>query len=550
MADPVYPPVLHVGRGRHRTTLRLRPHRTFIRFASDAQEGPIEDLLADFFVPWPRDGAPSGPAILAEPAFVSPSDPGSLNGRLRKRKARLVRVRAEDPQRAIIRAFLEEARNRSVRVEIASPVYVPAGEPSPTGAVAPVPATFVVTLREEALAGRAIGRIVDLGVDEDPTWPEAFGAIRRFTLDPDSDAHMIDDGYELLRQIRAVPGVLFAELDWAHVDPLLGTDEPEPPWHTSETRVDEALAGGQGDAGVTIAVIDTGFDLAHPALAGAWTADGRAFGDDEPTRVTFDAGDVTDPREDDPRWHGTAVAGLIAAEPVAETGGVAPGCSLLAVRIGGAFTDTTIAAAVMWAASLEEPRVRVMNLSLRSSGDHSSLEAAVRYAWRRGIVICAAAGNGVEYSRTRVVYPAALPQVIAVGACVQGGDRKRFGDGTGDWFSQYGLPMGVLAPGASIRTTDAEAVPGYIDQDYYDEFGGTSAAAPQVAGLAGLILSRMTAEERDAPRANAWVREAIERSCAPTPAERHYPYTTGGKPRSVAKGYGRMDAAAAVGAFG
>lgn len=130
----------------------------------------------------------------------------------------------------------------------------------------------------------------------------------------------------------------------------------------------------------------------------------------------------------------------------------------------------------------------VINLSLGCNCDTQTLENAVNYAWNKGSVVIAAAGNdGVSTT----FEPASYDNVIAVGA-VDRYDRKAS-------FSNYGTWVDVTAPGVSIAST--------MPNGGYAYMSGTSMAAPHVAGLAGLLASQ--------GRSNSNIRAAIEQTADP-----------------------------------
>jgi hypothetical protein len=119
------------------------------------------------------------------------------------------------------------------------------------------------------------------------------------------------------------------------------------------------------------------------------------------------------------------------------------------------------------------------------------MEQAVNYAWGRGAVLVAAAGNTGTETR---LYPAAYPEVIAVAST--GGNDQR------STFSNFGSGyINVAAPGELIYSTVPQHEPG---SDAYDTASGTSMATPHVSGLAGLLFSQ------EVTRANSLVRALIE----------------------------------------
>jgi thermitase len=240
----------------------------------------------------------------------------------------------------------------------------------------------------------------------------------------------------------------------------------------------EAWAISTGTPAITVAVIDTGIDYTHPDLAGNY-AGGYNFvsGDDNPM---------------DDHGHGTHVSGTIAAaldnptgDPAAAEGvvGVAPNARILAYKVcsaDGTCTDFAIEEALARAIT---DGAKVINMSLGSPDYSQSLNDAVQNAWNAGLVIVAAAGNN---GTTEAFYPAALDNVISVGAFDEDNNRAA--------FSNYGSSVDISAPGNVIMSTyplaacAASEVPGSIG--CYTWLSGTSMAAPHVSGAAALVWSR------------------------------------------------------------
>jgi subtilisin family serine protease len=222
------------------------------------------------------------------------------------------------------------------------------------------------------------------------------------------------------------------------------------------------LAGGVG-AGVVVAVLDTGVDPGHPALAGQLLAGVDAFG----LGVTNDLGngldDDGDGLVDEMTGHGTHVAGIIAQ--------VSPAASILPVRVldsdgvGGAF----FVAAGIFAAT--DAGADVINLSLGSTQDTFVVVDAIGESSGAGVVIAAAAGNS---SREQPVeYPAAYVGALGI-AATDANDSPSA-------FTNFGLPVDLAAPGTDIVST----YPGGL----YAVWSGTSMATPWVTGAAALLLS-------------------------------------------------------------
>lgn len=150
----------------------------------------------------------------------------------------------------------------------------------------------------------------------------------------------------------------------------------------------------------------------------------------------------------------------------------------------------------------------------------------------RGLVIIAAAGND---DASDIGFPASVDGVLAVGATDYCGNRKTptfttCGGDIGSWGSSYGAQLDIMAPGISIFPTDITGLSGFTTSSYNQYFGGTSAAAPIVAGVAGLMLSA-------APQlTELQVREFIQNSAVDL-------YTPG---RDDLSGYGLVNAPSAI----
>jgi serine protease AprX len=211
---------------------------------------------------------------------------------------------------------------------------------------------------------------------------------------------------------------------------------------------------------------------------------------------------------DDAYGHGTAVAGIIAGDGTASLGqyiGVAPQASLISLRVndgtGGAPTSA-IMNAILWAViNRNTYNIRVINLSLQASVQEtyrtSPIDAAVEYAWLKGLVVVVAAGNGGPDSA--LYAPANDPYVITVGATDDRGTVATTDDVLAG-FSSYGVTQDgftkpdFVAPGRRIITTLAPSstfavkYPSFMVGSQYIKLSGTSVAAPAVSGAAALYI--------------------------------------------------------------
>lgn len=223
----------------------------------------------------------------------------------------------------------------------------------------------------------------------------------------------------------------------------------------------------RSNSSVKVAILDTGIDQDHEDLAGKIVANQNC----------------TDSSTDDDLYgHGTHVAGIAAAVTNNSLGvaGLGYDASLMNVKVlgdNGSGYYSWIANCLVWAADPNQGGAKVVNMSLGGPFSSKTLEAAVNYAWSKGVVIVAAAGNSGNASPT---YPAYYKNVIAV-AATDVNDKKA------SW-SSFGKWVDVAAPGVEIYST----FPNHsnkIGKTNYDYASGTSMATPHVAGLAALVWS-------------------------------------------------------------
>ena len=262
--------------------------------------------------------------------------------------------------------------------------------------------------------------------------------------------------------------------------------------------------------GVGVAVIDSGIQTAHAALAGKVIAS-----------VSFATGE---PSTTDGFGHGTHVAGIIAGQASAAQGvtteyggGIAPGAHLVNVKVlnssGAGYTSDVIAGIQWTIANRGKYAIKVVNLSL----GHPQVEPcitdplclAAEQASAAGLVVVASAGNGGKDDKGREVYasistPGVSPSAITVGALVTWNTVTPDDDTVATYSSrgptkfEAGLKPDVVAPGNKIVSLAAKG--SYLLKAYPDLFvagnnnnaymrmSGTSMAAPMVSGGAALLL--------------------------------------------------------------
>ena len=297
------------------------------------------------------------------------------------------------------------------------------------------------------------------------------------------------------------PRVAYAEPDF--VAEVVGTpDDPSlgSQWGMVKVEAPKAWDVTTGSSSINIAILDTGVDLDHPDLA-----------DKVVSNVNFS----DSPTMDDVYGHGTHVAGIAAASTnngigVAGLGYDTTIMNVKVLRDNGSGFHSWIAAGIVWAV---DNGAKIINLSLGGGDTSQTLEDAVDYAWSKGVVVVAAAGNN---GNSYMMYPAAYPNCIAVAA------TNRY-DALASW-SNYGDWVDVAAPGTGIYST--------IKGGGYDYMAGTSMASPHVAGLAALVFTTVCDTNGDG-KLNDEVRSRIEATCDDVGL--------------TGIGYGRINAARAVG---
>ncbi len=221
-------------------------------------------------------------------------------------------------------------------------------------------------------------------------------------------------------------------------------------------------------AGITVAILDTGVQISHPALSGTWTTARYDFIDNDavPEDTANAIDEDVDGLVDEAVGHGTHVAGIVHL--------VAPDARLMPLRVldsdglGDAFT---IAQAIDFAI---EHGAQVINLSLGTASESDLLDNAVKRATQHGIVVISAAGN---LNSEEKQFPAAENCTLAVTSVGQTDVKSD--------FSNYGSWVDVAAPGEGIYSP--------LTGSGYGSWSGTSMSTPFVAGQAALIRSKSLA---------------------------------------------------------
>ena len=305
---------------------------------------------------------------------------------------------------------------------------------------------------------------------------------------------------QFIAELSAESGVLSVEEDrWMY--PMFTPNDAfySEQWHyyesTGGANLPDAWDQTTGE-GVVVAVIDTGStlhaDLNDNLIGGYDMIADSSIGRDGNGRDSDwrDSGDYCAQTGGNSSWHGTHVAGTIAAETNNGTGvaGVAFGAKILTLRALGACGGRTsdIADSIIWAAGGSVPGTpananpaQVINMSLGGSGSCDSVtQSAINLARNRGATIVVAAGN--ENRNASQATPANCSGVVTVAATTRSGGRAS--------FSNFGNVVDLAAPGQDIASTVDEGTRNPAG-DSYARYSGTSMAAPHVAGVAALLYA-------------------------------------------------------------
>jgi serine protease len=254
-----------------------------------------------------------------------------------------------------------------------------------------------------------------------------------------------------------------------------------------------------GTSSIIVAVVDTGVRFDHPDLAPNLLSTGFDFVSDPNTSGDGDGmdPDPTDPLTDLPGFHGTHVAGTIAAASNNGSGmaGVAWDVKIMPVRVLGLFggPDTDIINGIRYAAGLSNgsgqvppQRAQIINMSLGGAGLCSQTFQETLTAVRNaGVTVVVAAGNDAQNGNP-VESPASCQGVIAVGAVTRYAEWAPYSG-----FQPY---LFIAAPGGEMSDIFTGGVLSAFNrsatgQSLYQFSQGTSMAAPHVSGVVALMLS-------------------------------------------------------------
>ena len=229
-------------------------------------------------------------------------------------------------------------------------------------------------------------------------------------------------------------------------------------WHLPKAIFEPIWSRVTGK-GIKVAVLDTGCNP-HDVLPEP--VEGKSFIQGESWK--------------DGNGHGTHCAGTVLGR---EGIGVAPAASLLVGKVlsnRGSGSSESIAQGIIWAV---KAGADIISMSLGSSSPYQPMQDALKYAWTKGVIVVAAAGNSGYTGRANTIgYPGRYPETICIGAYRKDGQRASFSSG--------GREMDILCPGQDIISCST--------QNGFTGMSGTSMAAPFSAGLFALVKELMLRE--------------------------------------------------------
>jgi subtilisin family serine protease len=242
---------------------------------------------------------------------------------------------------------------------------------------------------------------------------------------------------------------------------------------------------------VTVAIIDQGVDFQHPELTGMeWKNskeifdnqdnDTNNFSDDISGWNFLDNSNTLTPQGS----HGTKLSGVI--KIISKKSGIEIKImSLIACAQNTGCNVPAVAKAIYYAT---DNGAKIINLSLGTDGYDSRLDEAILYAFKKNVVIVAAAGNG--NSKGQGIF---LDQNSISPICNDLGNNMILGVSASDsknnptTWANFGSCIDILAPAENIYTT---FTPKFDDNLYYGYVEGSSYSAAEVAGIAAIIISK------------------------------------------------------------
>lgn len=348
--------------------------------------------------------------------------------------------------------------------------------------------------REEVVAGEIIVKL------KGEASAEAVGGRNGFEIGERGyrDAYVImrggsGDEHSNAKKIAADPDVEWAEPNylrqptaidsrlWAFLNPgglrmtyTSGGTGFIPDSYTSISDADEdnVEAYGAGGSAVVIGSLDTGVDLVHPEFLAGQLIAGKDWTTKKPGALPTDVD-----------GHGTHTTGTMAGKTVGVAGvsGAGANVKVFVQKVCGRQGCPTTAIVDAIRAAADYPDMVAMNLSLGGLSLSTAEKDAIAYATSKSVLVIASAGNG---GNGAVACPACDENAISV-AATDWRDAKTS-------YSQFGPGLDIAAPGGECysNTTPEGCIYSSYKGGGYAWLQGTSMAAPQVTGTAGVVASK------------------------------------------------------------
>ncbi|MCL2065360.1 MAG: S8 family serine peptidase [Candidatus Cloacimonetes bacterium] len=306
--------------------------------------------------------------------------------------------------------------------------------------------------------------------------PGQFRSIYKITLPTNDKAKVL----EAIEELRTIEGIESATPDYIVPialipnDPLWDHPGLWNMWGTHGVQAPDAWDITVGDHEVRVGIIDTGV-ASHTDLDANMSFTGWNFA--ENNSVTHDT-----------HSHGTRSAGIVGAVGNNNIGvvGVNWNVTMVPMKIvvggSGSSSGTIMTAAVNWATNNwgSDNELQILTMSFSGYGTITDLRAAIGNF--PGLFVWSAGNDGVNVDSRIPQYGSFnLPNLIAVGAIDVNGQRSVWGGGQSSAYSASGDHVHVFAPGTDGWTTGLN--------NGYQDYGGTSMAAPHAAGVAALLMS-------------------------------------------------------------
>lgn len=232
-----------------------------------------------------------------------------------------------------------------------------------------------------------------------------------------------------------------------------------------EDNVEGYAAGGSP---VVVGSIDTGADMDHPEYVGRTIAGKDWYNND------------ANPEDDD--GHGSHTTGTMVGTNVGIAGvaGAASNVTVYVQKVCGRRGCPTAAIVSAIYAAADYPGLVAMNMSLGGGSESQAEKDAIAYATSKNVLVVASAGND---GTGTVACPACDPNAISVASTTWRDERAS--------YSQYGAGLDISAPGGNCfsNTTSEGCIYSAFKSGGYAWEQGTSMAAPQVTGTAGVVAS-------------------------------------------------------------